>query len=125
MYKDDYVDEDGKVHMFEQVWSGGHAVSRHVMMTSLAFNRHEAGIDASFDEDALRLRVQQMKEVGEMWYSHSSIMSEPRTYEVTMDTVLNTRELLAAGLRVEFDDWEKDLNEIEQMLNEGKKIYVI
>lgn len=66
-----------------------------------------------------------MKDVGEVWHDHNDVMSEPRTYEVTTDTVLNTRELIAAGLKMRFDDWEKDLDKIEHMLNEGKKIYVI
>lgn len=57
MYKDDYVDEDGKVHIIEQVWSGKHAVSRHMITTSIAFNRHEVCNDADFDEDMLRTRI--------------------------------------------------------------------
>lgn len=125
IYKDDYVDENGKVHMLEEIWSGKHAVPKHLMLTSFAFNRHEDFMHADLEEDAKRMRIQHMKNVGEAYFKHNDVMTEPRTYEVTMDTVLNTRELIDAGLKLKFNDWERDLDKLEHMLAEGKRIYVI
>ena len=46
-------------------------------------------------------------------------------YEVTMDTVKNTRMLIEMGEDVELPDWCSDLDAIEKRLNDGDRIFGI
>lgn len=111
--------------MIEEIWSGRHAVPKHFMLDSFVFNRHEDFVSKELEDDSKRMRIQYMQKVGEVHFKDGDVMSEPKTYEIIMDTVLNTRELIDAGLKMKFDDWEKDIDSIEHMLAEGKKLYVI
>jgi len=95
------------------------------MLNSFVFNRHEDFVSKELEDDSKRMRIQHMQKVGEVHFKDGDVMSEPKTYEITMDTILNTRELIDAGLKIKFDDWEKDIDKLEHMLAEGKKLYVI
>ena len=55
-------------------------------------------------------------------YAASSV--QPETYAITLATVKNTRELLKAGHKVHFSEWE-NLKQIEKRLNDGQRLFVV
>lgn len=48
----------------------------------------------------------------------------PEIFAVTHDTLLNTKNLLNAGYKLDFARWEK-LDDIERRLDKGEKVFAI
>ena len=55
---------------------------------------------------------------------HCDTSYSPDIYRITQDTIDNTRELIAAGHKLVFDDWEK-LDVIEKMLKSGDAVFAL
>ena len=51
-------------------------------------------------------------------------MSSIETYEITLDTIANTKELIAAGYNIKFDENE-DLESFEKRLKDGNRIFCL
>lgn len=56
--------------------------------------------------------------------AHKFSISFPRTYQITKNTIKNTRDMIAANMEVVLNDWE-DLDKLEKRLNEGQQIFCI
>lgn len=120
----DYIDNDEKIHAFNDVYASGCAVDSDTMRYE--FQRYGYGSDE--DADTVKFRIKQLKKLAEesAAYDAGKLVScrRARCYAITMNTIKNTRNLLDAGVKLVFDKHE-DLDKIEKQLEEGKKLFAI
>ena len=73
-------------------------------------------------------RVKTMIEIAESKFNENftsaRTMTSIDTYEITLDTIANTRELIAAGYKIKFDENE-DLDEFEKRIKDGHRIFYL
>lgn len=91
------------------------------------FGRHhykaEDGIEHDEKPDNVASRVKNIVEAAKA-YEKDGQDKDVWIYQITADTLKNTRNLIDAGHKLSFDKWE-DLDSIEQRLNAGEKIFYI
>lgn len=117
-----YVDQNGKLHMFDDIYVEGCAVDSDCMRYD--FDRY--GYDRDESEDNIRQRIKDLKKFAENWADCRKTIgqSHVRCYAITMNTVKNTRNLLNAGFNLEFNGNMK-LDDIERRLKAGEQIFTI
>ncbi len=119
-----YIDQNEKLHIFDDVYVGGCAVDSDCMR--YAFNRY--GYDGDEAEDVIKQRVKDLKKFAEnsadCENGKTVGWSHVRCYAITMNTVKNTRNLLDAGCDLTFDN-NVDLDGIEKRLKSGEQIFVV
>lgn len=119
-----YVDQNGKLHTFDDIYVEGCAVDSDRMRHD--FDRYGYDIDES--EDSIMQRIKDLKKFAENLADCRSMktigQSRIRCYAITMNTVRNTRDLLNAGCDLEIDDG-MNLDDIERRLKSGEQIFTV
>lgn len=75
-------------------------------------------------EERANERLKAIKEICLKYHQDYESVDFSHSYQITMDTIKNTRAMLKAGLEMEFEDWE-DIESLEARLKKGEKIFMI
>lgn len=75
-------------------------------------------------EERANERLKAIKEICLKYHQDYESVDFSHSYQITMDTIKNTKAMLKAGLEMEFKDWE-DIESLEARLKKGEKIFMI
>lgn len=75
-------------------------------------------------EECANERLKAIKEICRKYHQDYESIDSSYSYQITMDTIKNTRAMLKAGLEMEFEDWE-DIEDLEARLKKDEKIFMI
>lgn len=134
-YRDNCI-KDETLYLYTRRWFGGIALDLQNDYDYHVFDRSgwfEDLVDSGkaspeqlkmYESDKIN-RVERLKELAEK-YTSKNEECEPTydSYSITMSTIKNTKDLLAAGVDLKFDKWE-NLERIEKRLLAGEKIFMI
>lgn len=124
LYSRDFVDADGKLHMFNDVYASNCVLDTGKMKYELS----RYGYDTDDTEDTVSMRRESLKKIAEehVRSENLQLISLPsiQCYAITMNTVKNTRDLLNAGYDLELEKYE-NLKKIEKRLTEGQKLFAL
>lgn len=71
-------------------------------------------------------RVENIVKLAKKYESMETGMEQVHLYEITMNTILNTEDLIKAGYKVDLvDNWCKDLDALKKRLEEGDRLFGI
>ena len=59
------------------------------------------------------------------WHEDRKCIESPSIYQITKNTIDNTRALLSCGYSIDFFEWEKNLDELEARLSSGDAIFYV
>lgn len=124
MVERNYLDQDGKLHIFHDVYAGNCVIDSDRMRYD--FNRYSTRNDET--EYAIKCRVKNLKKLAEenADYENGKLfgLSHVRCYAITLNTIKNTRDILKAGYCLEFE-YCPNLDALEKRLKEGQQIFNI
>lgn len=111
---------------FEKIYAKNIIVSNGIMESS--FNRYHY-VDGPDSEETIRERVQRIIDFANDKVKRDSLEAEDcfetiDIYQITKDTIDNTRNLIAQGYRVDLEDWE-DLDMLDAKLDNGESIFYV
>lgn len=122
MIEHNFLDQESKIHVFNDVFVGLNAVDSNTM--EYEFNRY--GYKNDDDKKIVEFRVKKLKQLAEAAAAHESgkhfSMPNVKCYAITMGTVKNTRDLIAAGMDITLEEHE-DLDKLQKRLEAGEKIF--
>ena len=128
--RDSYDAVNDEITHYRDIIVSRVVVSNNVM--SSTFSRYHFK-DASGNErpptpEEVKCRVENIislsKKVASEYSCFEETSNSPDIYQVTQDTIDNTRELIAAGYEIEFDKWE-DLSKLENMVKSGDTVFAV
>ena len=67
----------------------------------------------------------ELERYAKWWHENQDDLDFVDTYSVNEDTLRHTRLMLKAGMPLELDGWEKDLDGLEKRLAEGEKLFAL
>lgn len=118
---DEYdADKDEIVH-YEDITAEGVVISNEMMQRY--FERYHFNDN---DKTLIDKRVKHLVEVAE-WHSKEyvdNVLGDVYIYKITQDTIDNTRDLINAGHKVNFEKWE-DLDSLEAKIKNGDAIFYV
>lgn len=111
---------------FEKVYVKDIIVSNSVMKSD--FNRYHCS-NVPDSEETIKARVQRIIAFAKDKIKRDSLEVEDcfetiDIYQITKDTIDNTRNLISQGYKVELEDWE-DLDRLDAKLNSGESIFYV
>lgn len=111
---------------FEKIYAKNIIVSNGIMESS--FNRYHYA-DGPDSEETIRERVERIvafakDKVKRDLHEVEDCFEMVYIYQITKDTIDNTRNLIAQGYRVELEDWE-DLDKLDAKLDSGESIFYV
>ena len=107
------IDEKAEaVTFYDNEYVGGLAVSKS-QIWHMVSHHTEAEMPAELERYA------------KWWHENQDDLDFIDTYSVTEDTLRHTRLMLKAGMPLELDGWEKDLDGLEKRLAEGEKLFAL
>ena len=113
---------DTAVH-YEKVKASGIVVSRSIM--EYRFIRYDfARKDCDEDRECRVKNIINIAKASLQSHYNAQLIDPIDIYQVTQDTIDNTRDLIRCGWTVELDRWE-DLDELEAMLANGDAIFYV
>jgi len=132
-----YVDENEVLHLLYDHFAGQIAVDmkdyfnvrRSQWFEDLVDKGEASKEQLKVYEDEKERRLQAIKGICKALVKHEMCNSEvnvkfPNTYQITMNTIKNTRDMLKAGFELKFDKWE-NLDDLENRLKEGQQLFCI
>lgn len=122
MVERNYLDDDEKLHTFHDRYAGNCIIDTD----SMRYDFDRFGYNTDNDAKIIKYRVERLKHLAEENVECEKLVNyrNPRCYAITLNTIKNTRDILNAGYKLEFDKFE-DLDELEARLNAGEKLYRI
>lgn len=132
-YKDNYIEND-VLHIFNHHWFGNAVVdlendySMHDFLRDTWFEKlidEGKGSEQQvrlFDEYRMN-RIKKIKEIANS-KSRDDIYHKSDTYQITMNTIKNTKDMISAGIDIKLEKWE-DIEDLEKRLKAGEKIFMI
>lgn len=123
---DEYDAETDTAKHFEKVYAKDIVVSNSVMASD--FNRYHYS-NRPDSKETIKERVQRIIDFAKDKVKRDSNEIEDYfeaidIYQITKDTIDNTRNLIAQGYRVELKDWE-DLDTLDAKLDSGESIFYV
>ena len=123
---DEYDAETDTAKHFEKVYAKDIVVSNSVMESD--FNRYHYS-NGPNSEETIKERVQRI-----IAFAKDKVKRDLREvedcfeavdiYQITKDTIDNTRNLIAQGYKVELEEWE-DLDRLDAKLDSGESIFYV
>lgn len=108
--------------MFDDIYVENCVVNSDTMRYE--FNRY--GYDTDNDDRSIKHRIKQLKKIAEEYadYENGKIIGCPHIgcYAITLNTINNTRDLLKAGIKLEFNE-NINIDDLEKRLKAGEKIF--
>lgn len=128
--RDTFNDAEDEIHHLGKMTASGIIVDRDKMCYE--FNRSNfekrPGEEVEYDErqDQVKYRVKKLLKYAKKrcCIDYCSDNDYPEIFAVTRSTLLNTKNLLNAGYKLDFARWEK-LDDIKRRLDKGEKIFAI
>lgn len=127
-YANDIYDEvkDEAIH-FENITTGNIITTNDNM--EYCFNRYHYGNDDSPENKKNRVKAiienaKNMIKYDQIKHSYCNTMGNPGIYMITQDTINNTKDLVEAGYKIIFNEWE-DIESLERRLQLGDAIFCI
>lgn len=127
--RDSYDELNDEITHFNDIMAERIVVSNSIMQST--FHRYHFtdadGNERPQSKEETDLRVSNIVEMARQQVGstcHYNTSYSPDIYRITQDTIDNTRELIAAGHKLVFDDWEK-LDVIEKMLKSGDAVFAL
>ena len=124
-----YDEDKDEITRDEDICIYAPVISNHDMEYEYShgiFEVHEASTN---DKHALESRRVNhiVKTAKKLWRSKGIDVQRPDIYQITKHTIENTRSLIAAGYKIDFDEVgiNKNIDELEQMIDAGDKIFYI
>ena len=123
---DEYDAETDTAKHFEKVYVKDIVVSNSVMESGFNRYHYSNGPDS---EETIKGRVQRIIDFAKDKVKRDSCEAEDCVeavdiYQITKDTIDNTRNLIAQGYRVDLEDWE-DLDMLDAKLDNGESIFYV
>ena len=121
---DEYDAETDTAKHFEKVYAKGIVVSNNTMTSDFNRYHYSNGPDS---EETIKGRVQRIIDFAKDKVKRDSCEAEDcfeavDIYQITKDTIDNTRNLIAQGYKVELGEWE-DLDRLDAKLDSGESIF--
>ena len=116
-------ESEDKVEYTEPRLVGGITVTSNVMEYSLSVPKWRMG---EIGEDkAKELIVQSIKNCAKAADEHGRFFrgDTSKIYEITSDTIANTKLLVEMGEEVFLDNWCKDLDALQKRIDEGQRLF--
>ena len=113
---------EDKVEYVEPQWISGVTITPNVMEYCIKIH------DWQLKEDAEKAKHQAIEAILEAakhacTYSRYFRGDSSSIYEITLDTIENTRLLIDSGHDVELDNWCKDLDALKKRLEDGDRLF--
>lgn len=123
---DEYDAETDTAKHFEKVYAKDIVVSNSVMESDFNRYHYSNGLDS---EETIKKRVQRIiafakDKVRRDSYEVEEYFETIDIYQITKDTIDNTRNLISQGYKVEFEEWE-DLDRLDAKLDSGESIFYV
>lgn len=117
---------DTAIH-YEKITARDIVVSNQIMESK--FKRYSFSNNQNTPED-IKARVDKLvayaKDAAKYdWHEDRNRIESPSIYQITKNTIDNTRDLLSCGYSIDFFEWEKDLDELEARLSNGDAIFYV
>ena len=123
---DEYDAETDTAKHFEKVYAKDIVVSNSVMESDFNRYHYSNGPDS---EETIKERVQRIIDFAKDKVKRDLLEVEEyceaiEIYQITKDTIDNTRNLIAQGYKVELEEWE-DLDRLDAKLDSGESIFYV
>ena len=121
---DEYDAETDTAKHFEKIYAKDIVVSNNTMKSDFNRYHYSNGPDS---EETIKGRVQRIIDFAKDKVKRDSCEAEDcfeavDIYQITKDTIDNTRNLIAQGYKVELGEWE-DLDRLDAKLDSGESIF--
>lgn len=132
----DYIDGDEVLHKFFDYDACRIAVdmkdhfslSRNELLEDLVSRGEASEEQLKIYEEGKQVRLQAIREISCQAAKDDTLgecrMKFPRTYQITMNTLKNTHEMVEAGFKLKFEKWE-DIDGLEKRLKDGQRLFFI
>ena len=123
---DEYDAETNTAKHFEKVYAKDIVVSNSVMESDFNRYHYSNGHDS---EETIKERVQRIIDFAKDKVKRDLLEVEEyfeaiEIYQITKDTIDNTRNLISQGYKVELEEWE-DLDRLDAKLDSGESIFYV
>ena len=123
---DEYDAETDTAKHFEKIYAKDIVVSNNTMKSDFNRYHYSNGPDS---EETIKGRVQKIIDFAKDKVKRDLLEAEEYfetidIYQITKDTIDNTRNLIAQGYKVELGEWE-DLDRLDAKLDSGESIFYV
>ena len=123
---DEYDAETDTAKHFEKIYAKDIVVSNNTMKSDFNRYHYSNGPDS---EETIKGRVQRIIDFAKDKVKRDSLEAEEYfetigIYQITKDTIDNTRNLILQGYKVELREWE-DLDRLDAKLDSGESIFYV
>lgn len=123
---DEYDAETDTAKHFEKVYAKDIVVSNNTMKSDFNRYHYSNGPDS---EETIKERVQRIIDFAKDKVKRDLLEVEEyfeaiEIYQITKDTIDNTRNLISQGYKVELEEWE-DLDRLDAKLDSGESIFYV